>query len=564
MSQPLSLESSMSPEYDTTWKPPTFAVLKRSYDMAIAEEVEATNKRRKIEAHKHCQDDSQYRAEDDPMVGPDVVIIKKSSRIVAHVPLVNLKTFAPHIYSEIMIDAVYEGHQVPLFIPRAYTSAMGLRRWALWLETHHIGHAMGGPSAPFATILDTFGTANSLGHEDFKDAIMDYLMVRMFHGSQGSDWVDHASAGCVRDNLRQLGKCLGNATSNCMLEKLIKTLVLHYDTEGALDQDIYPRFIKNAVTAYVLGPWRYKDGSGVPAKVSTETPTEECIKNKLNRSSLPRSRHISRRSNIQQHVSTGGYFKLTPNKQQSAMSSTPIKRSSDGDGSAEKRLKTEDQEQAKPVYERCPPEEQDVVTHVPLVNFKTYASSVVKDLETQIMGECKLSIYTHTQYSFLTPDIQRWANWLVKRDIGTALGGEPSSAFHVGSALWYARQLGDVDYQDALIDFLIVQFQSRNEPTKLEIPRFRTFMSSRWAYSLHIIPEVLILHHDAKAAATGQYGCELRQRVEKLPFKHFSAPDECPKDPLSLSTEEFCKTYHQHHTKDLPCYKTQKLPGTSE
>jgi len=60
-----------------------------------------------------------------------------------------------------------------------------------------------------------------------------------------------------------------------MLEKLIKTLVLHYDTEGALDQDIYPRFVKNAVTAYVLDQWRYKDGSGVPAKVSTETPTEE-------------------------------------------------------------------------------------------------------------------------------------------------------------------------------------------------------------------------------------------------------------------------------------------------
>lgn len=33
------------------------------------------------------------------------------------------------------------------------------------------------------------------------------------------------------------------------------------------------------------------------------------------------------------------------------MSSTPTKRSSDGDGSAEKRLKTEDQKQAKPVYE---------------------------------------------------------------------------------------------------------------------------------------------------------------------------------------------------------------------
>lgn len=59
----------MSPEYDTTWKPPTFAVLKRSYDMAIAEEVEATNKRRKIEAQKHCEGDSQRRAEDNPMVG---------------------------------------------------------------------------------------------------------------------------------------------------------------------------------------------------------------------------------------------------------------------------------------------------------------------------------------------------------------------------------------------------------------------------------------------------------------------------------------------------------------
>ncbi|TIA47325.1 hypothetical protein D6C83_05191 [Aureobasidium pullulans] len=195
------------------------------------------------------------------------------------------------------------------------------------------------------------------------------------------------------------------------------------------------------------------------------------------------------------------------------MSSTPTKRSSDGDGSAEKRLKTEDQEQAKPVYDS---------------------------------------------------DIRKWADWLVKRDIGTVLGGEPSGAHHAGRALYHATYIDDVDYQDALIDFLIVRFHDKNDPTKLDIPRFRTFMSSRWAYRLHIIPEVLILHHDAKAAATGHYDHETRQRVEKIAFKHFSAPDECPKDPLSLSTEEFCKTYHQHHTKDLPCYKTQKLPDTSE
>ncbi|THW83902.1 hypothetical protein D6D15_09260 [Aureobasidium pullulans] len=601
MSQPLSLESSMSPEYDTTWKPPTFAVLKRSYDMAIAEEVEATNKRRKIEAQKHCQDGSQYRAEDDPMVSPDVVIIKKSSRIVAHVPLVNLKTFAPHIYSEITIDAVYEGHQVPLFIPRAYTSAMGLRRWALWLETHHIGHAMGGPSAPFATILDTFGTANSLGHEDFKDAIMDYLMVRIFHGSQGSDWVDHASAGCVRDNLRQLGKCLGNATSNCMLEKLVKNLVLHYDPEGALEQDIYPKSIKTAVTAYVLDQWRYKDGSGVPAKVSTETPTEEWSNppllvnihnwtpNNLDKSwpfvyylqrqhdsiarynqlSLPLFRDTSRRSITQQHVSTPGYFKLTLDKRQSAMSSPATKRSSDGDGSAEKRLKTEDQEQTMPVYDLgvvlLKNNRGDVVTHVPLVNFKTYASSVVKDLKTQIMGEYNLTIYTYKSGPpLINRDIRTWADWLVKRDIKAALGGESSSASHADSALWHAQDLGDVDYQDALIDFFVEEFQSKNDPTKLDIPRFRSFMSSRWAYSLHIIPEVLILHHDAKATATGQYSPAIRQRVSELAFKHFSAPDECPKDPLSLTAEELCKTYHQHHKRDLPCYKTQKLPNTSE
>ncbi|TIA08761.1 hypothetical protein D6C81_08968 [Aureobasidium pullulans] len=247
------------------------------------------------------------------------------------------------------------------------------------------------------------------------------------------------------------------------------------------------------------------------------------------------------------------------------MSSTATKRSSDGDGSAEKRQKTEDQKQAKPVYDLgvvlLKNNRGDVVTHVPLFNFKTYASSVVKDLKTQIMGEYNLTIYTYKSGPLLiNRDIRTWADWLVKRDIKAALGGESSSAYH----LWVAQKIGDVDYQDALIDFLIVRLQDKNDPTKLDIPRFRTFMSSRWAYCLHIIPEVLILHHDAKAAATGQYGCELRQRVGKLAFKHFSAPDECPKDPLSLSTEEFCKTYHQHHKKNLPCYKTQKLPDTSE
>ncbi|THW75404.1 hypothetical protein D6D17_10535 [Aureobasidium pullulans] len=251
------------------------------------------------------------------------------------------------------------------------------------------------------------------------------------------------------------------------------------------------------------------------------------------------------------------------------MFSTATKRSSDGDGSAEKRLKTEDQEQAKPVYDLSvvllKNNRGDVVTHVPLVNFKTYASSVVKDLKTQIMGEYNLIIYTYKSGPFLiNPDIRTWADWLVKRDIKAALGGGSSSGFHIGSALWYAQDLGDVDYRDALIDFLIVQFQSKNDPTKLDVPRFRSFMSSGWAPCLRNIPDALILHHDANAAADGQYGDGIRQRVEKFAFKHFSAPDECPKDPLSLSAEEFCLKYHKHHAKNLPCYKTQKLPGTSE
>ncbi|THV63469.1 hypothetical protein D6D28_10661 [Aureobasidium pullulans] len=251
------------------------------------------------------------------------------------------------------------------------------------------------------------------------------------------------------------------------------------------------------------------------------------------------------------------------------MSSAPIKRSSDGDGSAEKRLKTEDQEQAKPVYDLgvvlLKNNRGDVVTHVPLVNFKTYASSVVKDLKTQIMGEYNPTIYTYKSGPLLiNRDIRTWADWLVKRDIKAALGGESSSAYHASSALCDAQDLGDVDYQDALIDFLIVQFQSKNDPTKLDVPRFRSFMSSGRAPCLRNISDALVLHHDAKAAATGHYDHDIRQRVEKFAFKHFSAPDECPKDPLSLSAEELCLKYHQHHTKDLPCYKTQKLPGTSE
>ncbi|THY37078.1 hypothetical protein D6C98_10823 [Aureobasidium pullulans] len=251
------------------------------------------------------------------------------------------------------------------------------------------------------------------------------------------------------------------------------------------------------------------------------------------------------------------------------MSSTPTKRSSDSDGSAEKRLKTEDQEQAKPVYDLgvvlLKDDLGDIVAHVPLVNFKTYAPSVVKDLRTQIMGEYNLIIYTHKSGPFTaSSDIQRWADWLVKRDIRTALESNPSSVRPAGQALWHAQDLGDVDYQDALIDFFVEEFQSKNDPTKLDIPRFRSFMSSGWAPWLRNIPEALILHHDAKAAADGQYGDGIRQRVEKFAFKHFSAPDECPKDPLSLSAEEFCLKYHKHDAKNFPCYKTQKLPSTSE
>ena len=181
------------------------------------------------------------------------------------------------------------------------------------------------------------------------------------------------------------------------------------------------------------------------------------------------------------------------------------------------------------------------------------------------MAENNLIIYTHKSGpSLASSDIRRWAKWLVKRDIRTALGGEAPSAAHAGRALIHAEFLGDVGYPDALIDFLIVQFQSKNDPTKLDVPRFRSFMSSGWAPCLRNIPDALILHHDAKAAADGQYSDGIRQRVEKFAFKHFSATDECPKDPLSLSAEEFCLKYHKHHAKNLPCYKTQKLPGTSE
>ncbi|THY71012.1 hypothetical protein D6C87_09968 [Aureobasidium pullulans] len=252
------------------------------------------------------------------------------------------------------------------------------------------------------------------------------------------------------------------------------------------------------------------------------------------------------------------------------MSSTPIKRSSDGDGSAEKRQKTEDQEQTKPVYDLgvvlLKDHLGDNVAHVPLVNFKTYAPSVVKDLKTQIMGEDNLIIYTHkTGPSLASSDIRRWANWLVKRDIRTALGGV-WSAHNAPRALYQSVILGDVDYQDALIDFFIVLLQDKNDPTKLDISRSRGFMSSTFWHSYHWrdIFAVLILHHDVKAAVTGQYDQGMRNRVSEFALQHFSAPDECPKDPLSLSTEEFCKTYHQHHTKNLPCYKTQMLPDTSE
>lgn len=122
------------------------------------------------------------------------------------------------------------------------------------------------------------------------------------------------------------------------------------------------------------------------------------------------------------------------------------------------------------------------MAHVPLVNFKKYDPSVVKDLKTQIMGEYNLIIYTHKSGPFLaSSNVQKWADWLVKRDIRTALGGESSSVSHASQALWNAQHLGDVDYQDALIDFLFVQFQSKNDPTKLDIPRFRSFMSLGWA-----------------------------------------------------------------------------------
>lgn len=181
------------------------------------------------------------------------------------------------------------------------------------------------------------------------------------------------------------------------------------------------------------------------------------------------------------------------------------------------------------------------------------------------MGEYNLTIYTYKSGPCLySCDIRKWADWLVKRDIRTALGSESSSVCPTAQALWNAQVLGDVDYEDALIDFLFVQFQSKNDPTKLDIPRFRNFMSSGWAYRLRIIPEALVLHHDAKATRTGQYNPVIRQLVHEFAFKHFSASDECPKDPLSLSAEEFCFKYHQHHKKNLPCYKTQKLPSTSE
>lgn len=194
----------------------------------------------------------------------------------------------------------------------------------------------------------------------------------------------------------------------------------------------------------------------------------------------------------------------------------------------------------------------------------------MKDLESRIAasGHHKLKFYIYdTTFLVYKCDARRWARWIRHRDVRDlviALSEERENTLSIRTALTDTTILGDVDYHDALVDAWILSLRGTPPASSLNVDRLRRNGTESCRFSLKDLTCALILHHDTEAALSEdgepKYHIITRKEVRRLAVSYFSSPEKEPKDPLQLSDDEFCKKYHSHHEKSLPCYKTKSLP----
>lgn len=214
------------------------------------------------------------------------------------------------------------------------------------------------------------------------------------------------------------------------------------------------------------------------------------------------------------------------------------------------------------------------IVQVPLLNFQTFAPEKISDLKTEIAegDTCRWKFHVYDASKFIFQyAVQRWASWLTHFDLRAIIDGGSTDGQKLRSAIIDASLvIKNPDYQDALVDAWMSWVQDGEPAGSLSTERL--LYSGITTYSGCLIENglmgALVLYHDPRGIApegkaNSKYTPILCGQVQKMAMRHFIHrlnPHYGPKDPLQLSDDNFCKKYHSHHKKNLPCYKTKSLP----
>lgn len=206
------------------------------------------------------------------------------------------------------------------------------------------------------------------------------------------------------------------------------------------------------------------------------------------------------------------------------------------------------------------------VAEIPLKRFWTLASEKAKELTRETFESA-----THhwKLYSFIVPRlygpyaehrVKEWASWLIHGDLRAVVRGDSFDDKNIDAALVDARDLSDVGYQDALVDALMVWILKQGSPGSIDTRWLRRNYARFFRHHdcLKAIGIALIWHYDS--AAVRRYDSQTRSDIRQAFNRYLHDETTEPKDPLEMSANDFCNTYHSHHEMDMPCYRTKWLP----
>ncbi|KAH0337193.1 hypothetical protein KCU81_g8194, partial [Aureobasidium melanogenum] len=234
-----------------------------------------------------------------------------------------------------------------------------------------------------------------------------------------------------------------------------------------------------------------------------------------------------------------------------------------------KRQRLAPQNPEKPIYKLATvflKYEGIPMAEIPSRRFRKLASEKVKDLEREIFesNTHRWKLYAYNVPRLYGPyaedRIKRWVSWLIHSDLRAVVRGESWDDTSIEAALVDARDLDDVRYQDALLDALIAWIRKEGSPGSIDVKWLRRNNERFFRYHdcLKAIGIALIWHYDGKR--TGYYGPETRSDIREIHDRYLDGLEAEPEDPLNLSADDFCKTYHSHHEMKMPCYRIKKLP----